>query len=239
MSLSTADLNAMPWSLITVEGNISSKNNRLNDAHAIIDKDDKTKQNSAFGADGFTFADALDIINPLQHIPFIAPIYRQITGDTIDQGSKIAGATLFGGPIGFAAAMVNNIVENSTGKDIGENILAFFDDDKAKIPISAPTEITAKIANVPAENMPIINTSIVNNININRDILQAAKQISSQIIDTSNLKAKKSDDQKNAEMDNMEHNPNMLSNSEIKAYMQHALIKYNMAKYNQIYKLTS
>ncbi len=204
MSLSTADLNAMPWSLVTVEA-ISSKNNRLNDAHDIANKDNKTNQNSAFGANGFTFADALDIINPLQHIPFVAPIYRQITGDTIDQGSKIAGATLFGGPIGFAAAMVNNIVENSTGKDIGENILAFFNNDKSNTPISAPAEITTKIA--------------------------------SQIIEASNLKVKKSDNQKNEKIDNMEHNPNMLSNSEIKAYMQHALIKYNMAKYNQIYKL--
>ncbi|MDP6473864.1 MAG: hypothetical protein QF894_03030 [Alphaproteobacteria bacterium] len=36
-----------------------------------------------FGADGFGFDDFLDLINPLQHIPIISTIYREITGDTI------------------------------------------------------------------------------------------------------------------------------------------------------------
>ncbi|MBT5013959.1 MAG: hypothetical protein HON02_05865, partial [Rhodospirillaceae bacterium] len=35
----------------------------------------------AFGADGFTFLDFLDIINPLQHIPVVGSLYRDMTGD--------------------------------------------------------------------------------------------------------------------------------------------------------------
>ena len=44
-----------------------------------------------FGDDGFTFLDFLDIINPLQHIPVVSTIYRDLTGDTLDYGSRVAG----------------------------------------------------------------------------------------------------------------------------------------------------
>ena len=53
-----------------------------------------------FGEDGFTFADFVDVINPLQHIPLVSQAYRAITGDEISPGSRLAGATLFGGPVG-------------------------------------------------------------------------------------------------------------------------------------------
>ena len=57
-------------------------------------KHDKNTGNvSLFGQDGFTFFDFLDIINPLQHIPVISTIYRSLTGDKIDPGSRIAGAS--------------------------------------------------------------------------------------------------------------------------------------------------
>lgn len=77
-----------------------------------------------FGEDGFTFSDFLDIINPLQHIPIVNTVYRAITGDKIDPGSRIAGGGLFGGPIGLAAALVSGMVEESTGKDPGAHVLA-------------------------------------------------------------------------------------------------------------------
>ncbi|MFN7114619.1 MAG: hypothetical protein ACK4PK_09725 [Alphaproteobacteria bacterium] len=66
----------------------------------------------------------LDIINPLQHIPVISTMYRHITGDEISPVARIAGGALFGGPVGLAAGVVNAAVENSTGKDIGGNMLA-------------------------------------------------------------------------------------------------------------------
>jgi hypothetical protein len=77
-----------------------------------------------FGKDGFTFSDFLDIINPLQHIPIVNTVYRAVTGDKIDPGSRIVGGGLFGGPIGLAAALVSGMVEQSTGKDPGEHALA-------------------------------------------------------------------------------------------------------------------
>ena len=48
-----------------------------------------------FGKDGFTFLDFLDIINPLQHFPVIGTLYRELTGDTFDPGSRVLGSTLF------------------------------------------------------------------------------------------------------------------------------------------------
>ena len=82
-----------------------------------------------FGADGLTFGDVLDIINPLQHIPVVSTLYRELSGDEISPGARMAGGALFGGPIGFALASVNNIVEMTTGSDIGESVVAAFTGD--------------------------------------------------------------------------------------------------------------
>lgn len=97
------------------------------------DKDDdddsrgrNNEQFQAFGADGFTFLDLLDIINPLQHIPLVGSVYRDLTGDEIDPASRIIGGTLFGGPVGTIAAMVNVSLEENTGKDMGDYVVAFF-----------------------------------------------------------------------------------------------------------------
>ena len=78
-----------------------------------------------FGDDGLTFADVLDVINPLQHLPIISTLYRNLTGDTISPGPRIVGDTLFGGPIGAFVGIVNVISESETGRDVGENILAW------------------------------------------------------------------------------------------------------------------
>jgi len=93
------------------------------------DREEETRRLShpgfqPFGADGFTFLDFLDIINPLQHIPIVNTLYRQATGDEIDPASRVAGSTLFGGPVGTVAAMASIAVEEKTGKDIGEHVLA-------------------------------------------------------------------------------------------------------------------
>ncbi|MDG2032375.1 MAG: hypothetical protein P8J29_00410 [Rhodospirillales bacterium] len=79
-----------------------------------------------FGKDGFTFFDFLDVINPLQHIPVVSTLYRSITGDSIDPGAKIAGGTLFGGPLGAALSSLDVAVKHSTGRDITDHTVAFF-----------------------------------------------------------------------------------------------------------------
>jgi hypothetical protein len=83
-----------------------------------------------WGEDGFSFADLLDVVNPLQHLPVVGQIYRGITGDEISPAARLAGGTIFGGPIGLVAAVANNAVESATGRDIGETVIAAMQGDE-------------------------------------------------------------------------------------------------------------
>jgi len=119
-----------------------------------------------FGEDGFGFDDFLDVINPLQHLPIISTIYRAATGDEISPGARIIGGAVFGGPIGFAAAIANAAVEEASGKDIGAIMLAAIgldgDDAPSEAPISAPSTMLAAVdlptatpsAFSPAQGLP-------------------------------------------------------------------------------------
>ena len=84
-----------------------------------------------FGDDGFSFFDLIDIINPLQHIPIVSSIYRHLTGEELDAAPRVLGGALFGGAIGAVAELVNVVVDEATGKDVGDHALAFFVDEKA------------------------------------------------------------------------------------------------------------
>ena len=76
-----------------------------------------------FGKEGFSFFDLVDVINPLQHIPLIGTAYRELTGDTLDPLPRIAGSTLFFGPVGAAFAGANVMLEEMSGQDAGEHIM--------------------------------------------------------------------------------------------------------------------
>ncbi|MFQ5775767.1 MAG: hypothetical protein ACE5GS_14695 [Kiloniellaceae bacterium] len=70
------------------------------------------------------WADLLDVINPLQHIPLISNLYRALTGDEISAPARIAGGALFGGPVGFVAGIANAIAAEANGADPGDTALA-------------------------------------------------------------------------------------------------------------------
>lgn len=63
--------------------------------------------------DHISFADILDIVNPLQHLPIVGHIYRAITGDTIKPGAQIIGGALFGGGLGLLGASVNVAIDET------------------------------------------------------------------------------------------------------------------------------
>ena len=86
----------------------------------------KSTDFNMFGKDGFTFFDLLDIINPLQHIPGVSFLYRKITGDTIDPGSRIIGGTILGGPIGAIANLGDVMLQHKTGEGLAETAASFF-----------------------------------------------------------------------------------------------------------------
>lgn len=100
----------------------------------------KSESFQPFGADGLTFADLLDVINPLQHIPLVSTVYRQLTGDEIDPASRVAGGTLFGGLIGAAVSVFNVLLKELTGRDAGEHMLALFSGDEEESSLVAGRE---------------------------------------------------------------------------------------------------
>ena len=87
-----------------------------------------------------TFGEFLDIINPLQHIPLVSSVYRWATGDEISGSARIMGATLYGGPIGLVAGIVNTVtVEVNDGRDLGETALAsLFGDEETPVADPVP-----------------------------------------------------------------------------------------------------
>lgn len=105
------------------------------------------KGNDFFGNDGLSFADLLDVLNPLQHLPVIGDLYRSLTGDQISPGARMAGGTLYGGPLGFVSSLANTVVEEATGKDIGGNMVALFSDSEE----AAAATTTASAPPVPGE----------------------------------------------------------------------------------------
>lgn len=61
--------------------------------------------------DGF-FEQLVDIINPLQHIPILSNIYRNLTGDQMSGAANILGSGLFGGPLAAGFAIASEIVNS-------------------------------------------------------------------------------------------------------------------------------
>ena len=129
----------------------------------------KVSDEDGFGEDGFGFDDFLDIINPLQHIPGISSLYREVTGDEISPGARNIGGTIYGGAIGLAVSVVNSTIEEITGKDVGGHVLSLFSTDEdeaapeemiATAPPAAeispaPEEAVANVAKAPGAVAPI------------------------------------------------------------------------------------
>lgn len=77
-----------------------------------------------WGKEGFSFGALLDVVNPLQHIPVVATLYRAASGDTIGPAPRVIGGAIFGGVVGLIASAADAVVEGVTGKDTGSHILA-------------------------------------------------------------------------------------------------------------------
>jgi hypothetical protein len=97
----------------------------------------------------FSFHDVLDAINPLQHLPIVATLYRHMTGDKIGNAARVVGDTLYGGPIGLAMSLVNVLEVEKTGTDLGDHVLAMVEGDKSK-----PTKTAAPAATMLAATSP-------------------------------------------------------------------------------------
>ncbi|MBS0275791.1 MAG: hypothetical protein JSR55_15740 [Proteobacteria bacterium] len=107
------------------------------------------------------FDDMLDVVNPLQHLPIVGTVYRAITGDKIGDVEKVAGDTLYGGPIGLVSSLADVAFEKITGKDFGDTVMAFVGLDHsdgdtvmaANTPKPSPKALTAGTAAAKAGNI--------------------------------------------------------------------------------------
>ncbi|RED51344.1 hypothetical protein [Aestuariispira insulae] len=161
-SPSSYDRIAAPWSLMTPEPP------RLSPPNAQAVEKSGTQSNTKgptpvdgkdmFGEDGLSFSDFLDVINPLQHIPLVSSLYRAVTGDEISPGARMAGGTLYGGPIGLAGAVVVNAMEEHSGSSVEERMLALFDSNDKK-DTAAKQIAETETATETAVSQPTVTTS--------------------------------------------------------------------------------
>jgi hypothetical protein len=94
--------------------------------------------------ESLSFSDLVDTLNPLHHVPILSDIYRRLTGDAISPQARVAGGTLYGGPIGGIASVLSLAVTGDAGHGIGDRLVAgLFGDDK-------PEKATTQLASAPA-----------------------------------------------------------------------------------------
>lgn len=79
-------------------------------------------------AQEFGFGDLVDMVNPLQHVPVVGHLYRELTGDDIRPIAKIIGGGVYGGGVGIAAGLVDTVVEYETGRSLTGNVVALVTD---------------------------------------------------------------------------------------------------------------
>lgn len=97
----------------------------------------------------YSFWDLLDVINPLQHIPVVSTIYRELTGDEIRAPAKLAGGALFGGVVGLAASAMDVILKEVSGRDAGEHMVALFDGASDDAESQSPTLLAENVPDAP------------------------------------------------------------------------------------------
>jgi hypothetical protein len=135
------------------------------------------------GADGKSFFEnVLDIVNPLEHLPVVSTIYHAITGNQSGDVEKIAGDTLYGGPIGLLSSVADVAFEKITGKNFGDTMLAMVGiggGDSAKNTV---------LASAKTPDAEISTTAALNRASLGKTVLiptPAAKL--AQAVDTSSL----------------------------------------------------
>jgi hypothetical protein len=106
------------------------------------------------------FSDVLDAINPLQQIPIIGTIYREITGEEISPASRIAGGALYGGPIGAALGAITSAIEYVIGEDPGKAAIAWVTGDDGKHSTTSMLAASQPVEMPAGEAAPIIAVEV-------------------------------------------------------------------------------
>lgn len=114
-----------------------------------------------------TFGDLVDTLNPLQHIPVVSEIYRHVTGDLISPPARVAGGTLYGGPIGGVAAVMSLAISGNEDMGAGDALLASLlgtGNNAAQETLTASAEKPAsaeEVARSAAQEAPLTTASVL------------------------------------------------------------------------------
>ncbi len=113
----------------------------MNAKWRIVENPDSVKL--FLGEDGkFGFDDFLDIINPLQHIPFVNLAYRALTGDEINGAAQMVGAIAMG-PVSVASTVADLAFKSETGQGLAANGIAMLFGDDSSAPADVASYATA------------------------------------------------------------------------------------------------
>lgn len=126
----------------------------------IVDPDDTVDETQEL-----TFADVLDILNPLQHIPGISSVYRALTGDEIAPGPQLAGDLLYGGPAALLSAGARALFEEASGVKADSLVASALGvDEAAGPPETKVADVkTATVSAEPAEPPKALESPAVGN----------------------------------------------------------------------------
>lgn len=95
------------------------------------------------------FEDLVDAVNPLQQLPVVSSVYREVTGETISIPARLAGGFLFGGLPGLIGSAAMVAFEEVTGDSVLGHIGSLIDGEESA------TAATA--AGTPAGTLPWLN----------------------------------------------------------------------------------
>jgi hypothetical protein len=142
----------------------------------------KAKPFSLWENGSFGFGDFLDIINPLHHIPIVATIYRNMSGDQIGAAPRVIGGAIWGRIGGLIAGVVNAVVEWWSGKDVGDHVYAAVFGDRQKVAGATalaetnPPAIDAAQHSAAAGSTPVSTSGDATSVTSARSPAAAAQQ---------------------------------------------------------------
>ena len=125
-----------------------------------------TQDDSGFSFDHLLH-DVAEIVNPLQHLPVVSTLYRALTGDKINNFEKVAGDTLYGGPLGFVASVADLGFKVLTGKSVGDTVLAYAEElgggGTAQLASNPPAITPASAISLPTPDVNALIDSMLKN----------------------------------------------------------------------------
>jgi hypothetical protein len=122
-----------------------------------------TTKTASTDTDHKSFWDDLwDTVNPLEHFPVVSTIYDKITHNHVGDLEKVAGDTLYGGPVGLASSLANVAFEHITGKSFGDMVLGWVtgDDDGRPDTVMAEASKAKAISAMPLNKTAAVPSSI-------------------------------------------------------------------------------